>query len=67
VTGVQTCALPISPDGAPQGDAVAVLKTEPAGRHKTLILFGTVFGVGVFVAGVGGWKFTHRASKYWPA
>ena len=56
-----------APGGAPQGDAVAVLKSEPAGRHKKLILFGTVFGVGAFAFGVGGWKFTHRASKYWPA
>jgi len=56
-----------APGGAPQGDAVAVLKSEAGGRHKKLILFGTVFGVGAFVVGVGSWKFTHRASKYWPA
>ena len=55
------------PGGAPQGDAVAVLKTEPVAHHKRLILFGTVFGVGAFALGVGGWKFTHRSSKYWPA
>jgi plastocyanin len=56
-----------APGGAPQGDAVAVLKSEAGGKHKKLILFGTLFGVGAFVVGVGGWKFTHRASKYWPA
>ena len=56
-----------APTGAPQGDTVAVLKPEPGGHHKGLIIFGTVFGVGAFVVGVGGWKFTHRASKYWPA
>jgi hypothetical protein len=46
---------------------VAILKTEPVAHHKRLILFGTVFGVGAFALGVGGWKFTHRSSKYWPA
>jgi hypothetical protein len=55
------------PAGAPQGDAVAVLKSEAGRRHRKLIMFGTVFGVGVFAAGVGGWKFAHRPSKYWPA
>ena len=62
-----TTAPTNTPGGAPQGDAVAVLKSEAGGKHKKLILFGTVFGVGAFVVGVGGWKFTHRASKYWPA
>jgi plastocyanin len=56
-----------APTGAPQGDTVAVLKSEAGGRHRKLILLVTMFGVGAFVAGVGGWKFTHRASKYWPA
>jgi plastocyanin len=55
------------PTEAPHGDTVAVLKPEPTGRHRRLILFGTMFGVGAFVFGVGGWKFAHRASKYWPA
>jgi plastocyanin len=62
-----TTAPANTPAGAPQGDAVAVLKAERVGKHKKLILFGTLFGVGAFVVGVGGWKFTHRASKYWPA
>ena len=56
-----------APTGAPQGDAVAVLKSERVNHHRKLILLGTVFGIGAFAAGVGGWKFTHRASKYWPA
>ena len=55
------------PGGTPQGDSVAILKHETTTKHKRLILFGTVFGVGAFVVGVGSWKFTHRASKYWPA
>ena len=46
---------------------MAVLKSEAGGRHRRLILVGTVFGVGAFVMGVGGWKYSHRASKYWPA
>jgi hypothetical protein len=56
-----------APSGAPQGDAVALLKAEPGGHRRRLILFGLVFGVGAFVVGVGGWKYAHRASKYWPA
>jgi plastocyanin len=55
------------PSGVPQGDTVAVLKSEAAGRHRKVILLGTMFGVGAFVFGVGGWKYAHRASKYWPA
>jgi plastocyanin len=55
------------PGGTPQGDSVAILKHETTTKHKRLILVGTVLGMGAFVVGVGGWKFTHRASKYWPA
>ncbi len=56
-----------TPSGVPQGDAIAVLKHEGRGKHGTLILVLTGFGVGAFAFGVGGWKYTHRASKYWPA
>jgi plastocyanin len=56
-----------TPSGVPQGDAVAVLKHEPGGKHRTLVLLVTGFGVGAFAFGVGGWKYAHRASKYWPA
>jgi plastocyanin len=62
-----TAPLAAVPAGAPQGDTVAVLKSEPGGKHRRIILLGTIFGVGAFVFGVGGWKYTHRASKYWPA
>jgi plastocyanin len=62
-----TTAPTNAPGGAPQGDAVAVLKSEAGAKHKKLILVGTMFGVGAFAVGVGGWKYTHRASKYWPA
>jgi hypothetical protein len=56
-----------APAEAPQGDTVALLKHEPRGHHRKVILVGMSLGIGAFVAGVGGWKFTHRASKYWPA
>jgi len=62
-----TAPVAQAPSGAPQGDTVAVLKPEPGGHHRRLILIGTMFGVGAFAFGVGGWKFAHRASKYWPA
>jgi hypothetical protein len=55
------------PEEAPQGDTVAILKAEPGGHRRRLIAIGTVLGAGVFVAGVGGWKWAHRPSKYWPA
>ena len=51
----------------PHGDSIAVLKNEAGGRRRKLVMFGTIFGMGLFAAGVGGWKFTHRSSKYWPA
>ncbi len=62
-----TAPVAEAPSGTPQGDTVAVLKRESGGRHRKLILVVTVFGVGAFAFGVGGWKFSHRASKYWPA
>ena len=62
-----TAPVAEAPSGTPQGDTVAVLKSEAGGRHRRMILVVTVFGVGVFAFGVGGWKFAHRASKYWPA
>lgn len=62
-----TAPLAEAPAEVPQGDSVAVLKSESGGDRRRLILFGTMFGVGVFALGVGGWKYAHRASKYWPA
>jgi plastocyanin len=56
-----------APSAVPQGDAIAVLKHEGHGKHRKLILLVTGFGVGAFAFGVGGWKYAHRASKYWPA
>jgi hypothetical protein len=62
-----TAPVADEPEGTPQGDTVAILKSESGGHRRRLILFGTMFGVGAFAAGVGGWKYFHRASKYWPA
>ena len=62
-----TAPLAESPGDAAHGDTIAVLKNEAGGRKRKLILFGTIFGFGAFVAGVGGWKYMNRASKYWPA
>ncbi|HZQ75744.1 MAG TPA: hypothetical protein VFE55_00330 [Acidimicrobiia bacterium] len=62
-----TAPLAGAPSGVPQGDAVAVLKHEAGGKHRKLILVVTGLGVGAFAFGVGGWKYAHRASKYWPA
>jgi plastocyanin len=53
--------------GDVHGDTIAVLKNEAGGRKRKLVLFGTLFGVGAFAAGVGGWKYMNRPSKYWPA
>jgi plastocyanin len=62
-----TAPLAQNPSEVPHGDTIAVLKNEPGGRKRKLVLFGTLFGVGAFVAGVGGWKYLNRPSKYWPA
>ena len=62
-----TAPLAETPTEIPQGDTVAVIKNEPGGHKRRLVLYITFFGVGAFAMGVGGWKFTHRSSKYWPA
>jgi plastocyanin len=62
-----TAPLAENPGDVPHGDTIAVLKNEPGGRRRKLVLFGTLFGVGAFAAGVGGWKYMNRPSKYWPA
>jgi plastocyanin len=64
-----TTAPPLAgdPGDIPHGEAVAVLKNEQGGHRRRLILFGTILGVGAFAAGVGGWKYVNRPSKYWPA
>jgi plastocyanin len=51
----------------PQGDTVALIKNEPAGHRRKLVMIITLAGMGAFAGGVGGWKFMHRSSKYWPA
>jgi hypothetical protein len=62
-----TAPLAQNPDEVPHGDTIAVLKNESGGHKRKLVLFGTIFGVGAFIAGVGGWKYMNRSSKYWPA
>jgi plastocyanin len=62
-----TAPLAVNPGEVPHGDTIAVLKNEPGGRRRKLVLFVTFFGVGAFAAGVGGWKYVNRPSKYWPA
>jgi plastocyanin len=62
-----TAPLAVAPGEVPHGDTIAVLKNEAGGRRRKLVLFVTVFGVGAFAAGVGGWKYVNRSSKYWPA
>ena len=56
-----------APEGAPQGDTVAILQPESGGGGRKVILIGTMIGVSAFALGVGGWKWAHRPSKYWPA
>lgn len=62
-----TAPVAENPAEVPHGDTIAVLKNEPGGRRRKLILVGTLFGIGAFAAGVGGWKYMNRPSKYWPA
>ncbi len=62
-----TAPLAETPGDVPHGDTIAVLKNEPGGHRRKLVLFGTLFGVGAFALGVGGWKYANRPSKYWPA
>jgi plastocyanin len=62
-----TAPLAVSPAETPHGDTIAVLKNEPGGRKRKLVMFLTIFGFGAFAAGVGGWKYVNRPSKYWPA
>jgi hypothetical protein len=62
-----TAPLAGAPTEIPQGEAVAVIKNEAGGHKKKLVIYITLAGIGAFALGVGGWKFSHRSSKYWPA
>ena len=62
-----TAPLAVNPGETPHGDTIAVLKNEPGGHKRKLVMFVTIFGFGAFAAGVGGWKYMNRPSKYWPA
>lgn len=62
-----TAPLAQNPGEVPHGDTIAVLKNEDGGGKRKLVLFATIFGVGAFIAGVGGWKYMNRSSRYWPA
>ena len=62
-----TTAPAQSPADVPHGDTIAVLKNEQGGHRRKLVMFGTIFGMGAFAAGVGGWKYMNRSSRYWPA
>jgi plastocyanin len=62
-----TAPVAQNPADVPHGDTIAVLKNEQGGHKRKLVLFGTIFGMGAFAAGVGGWKYMNRSSRYWPA
>lgn len=56
------------PDGTPEGDAVALLKSGKRGggnAKKLLIVSG--LGLGLLGFGTAGYKYANRSSKYFPA
>ena len=57
----------VAPSSTPSGDAIATLPEKPHSTKGVKLLIAT--GVGIFGLGIGaaGYKYAHRASKYFPA
>lgn len=57
-----------APDGAPEGDAIALLKSKKGGSGKAMkLLIVSGLGLGALGIGTAGYKYANRSSKYFPA
>lgn len=54
-----------APGSTPEGEAIALLKSEKRSGKKLLIASG--IGLGILGFGAAGYKFSNRSSKYFPA
>ena len=64
-TQVQNGALD-TPGDAPEGEAIALLKSKRGGNGKKLLI-ASGLGLGLLGVGTAGYKFVNRSSKYFPA
>jgi plastocyanin len=56
-----------APGSAPEGDAVALLKSKKKGGDAVKLLIVSGIGLGALGFGAAGYKFANRSSKYFPA
>lgn len=56
-----------APGSAPEGDAVALLKSKKKGGDAVKLLIVSGIGLGALGLGAAGYKFANRSSKYFPA
>lgn len=57
-----------APDGTPEGDAIALLKSKKGGGDKAMkLLIVSGLGLGALGIGTAGYKYANRSSKYFPA
>jgi plastocyanin len=55
------------PGSAPEGEAIALLKTNKRGGNGVKLLIASGLGLGALGLGTAGYKFANRSSKYFPA
>lgn len=56
-----------APTSAPEGDAIALLKTNKGGGKAKKLLLVSGLGLGVLGLGAAGYKWSNRSSRYFPA
>jgi len=56
-----------APDGTPEGDAIALLKSKKGGGKAMKLLIVSGLGLGALGLGTAGYKYANRSSKYFPA
>jgi plastocyanin len=66
-SSVQNGAVADAPTSTPEGEAIALLKSEKTNRKGVKLLIISGLGLGALGLGTAGYKFANRSSKYFPA
>jgi plastocyanin len=66
-SSVQNGAVADAPTSTPEGEAIALLKSDKTNRKGVKLLIISGLGLGALGLGAAGYKFANRSSKYFPA